>query len=113
MIDKYRYGKTWAIPYETKSGTKRVRPVKIADCKVGEASDVIVKRTKYSFKTTLRQKLNAHKCELCGKHTEDMLEVHVVRNLNQLGNSWWEMKMKDMRRKTLVICPACHRKIHG
>lgn len=112
-IRLYKDGHTWSIPYETKSGTKRVRPVKIADCKVGEASDIIFKRTKYSFKTTLRQKLNSHKCELCGKHTEDMLEVHVVRNLNQLGNSWWEMKMKDMRRKTLVICPACHKKIHG
>ena len=58
-------------------------------------------------------KLNAHVCELCGNHTEDLLEVHVVRNLNELGNSWWEQKMVAMRRKTLVVCPCCHKKNHA
>ncbi len=113
IIKLYKDYHTWSVPYETKEGTKRVRPVKIADCKVGEASDVIEKRTKFDFKSTIRQKLNAHVCELCGNHTEDLLEVHVVRNLNELGNSWWEQKMVAMRRKTLVVCSCCHKKIHA
>ena len=113
IIRLYKDQHTWSVPYETKEGTKRIRPVKIADCKVGGASDVIQKRTKYSFKSVIRQKLNAHVCELCGSHTEDLLEVHVVRNLNELGNSWWELQMKAMRRKTLVVCPSCHKKIHA
>ena len=44
IIRQYKDGKTWSVPYETKTGTKRVRPVKIADCKRGEASDIIYQR---------------------------------------------------------------------
>lgn len=113
VIRKYKDGHTWSVPYETKSGTKRVRPVKIADCKRGEASDIVFKRTKYNFKSTIRQRLNARVCELCGKKHADLYEVHVVRNLNELGNSDWELTMKKMRRKTLVVCGDCHNRIHG
>lgn len=112
IIKQYKDGKTWSVPYETKEGTKRVRPVKIADCKTNNASDIIPRRTKYNYKTTIRQKLNRGVCELCGKKAENLLEVHVVRKLKDLGDSEWETKMKDMRRKTIVVCPECHRNIH-
>lgn len=112
IIRQYKDGKTWSVPYETKAGTKRVRPVKIADCKRGEVNDTIYHRTKYNWKTTIRQRLNACVCELCGAKNADLYEVHVVRNLNELGNSDWEATMKKMRRKTLVICSKCHERIH-
>ncbi len=41
IIHKYKDGKTWSVPYETKSGTKRIKPVKIADCKSGFYMDNI------------------------------------------------------------------------
>ncbi|MCD8145149.1 MAG: hypothetical protein LUD79_07435 [Oscillospiraceae bacterium] len=114
VIRKYKDGHTWSVPYETKNGTKRVRPVKIADCKRGETSDVVYQRTKFNFKTTIRQRLNAHVCELCGKkHVDELYEVHVVRNMNELGNEPWELRMKQLRRKTMVVCRDCHTKIHG
>lgn len=113
IIRLYKDGNTWSVPYETKEGTKRVRPVKIADCKRGEATDVVFKRTNYNWKTTIRQRLNAGVCELCGKKHTDLLEVHVIRNLTELGNSDWEQAMKAKRRKTLVVCPDCHKKIHS
>lgn len=114
VIRKYKDGHTWSVPYETKNGTKRVRPVKIADCKRGETSDVVYQRTKFNFKTTIRQRLNAHVCELCGKkHVDELYEVHVVRNMNELGNEPWELRMKQLRRKTMVVCRDCHKKIHG
>lgn len=112
IIHQYKDGKTWSVPYETKSGTKRVRPVKIADCKKGFLTDTIYRQQKYKWKTTIRQKLNAHVCELCGTKVASLYEVHVVRNLNELGNSQWETVMKKMRRKTLVVCSECHGKIH-
>lgn len=95
-----------------KAGTKRVRPVKIADCKRDEASDIIYQRKKFSWKTTIRQRLNARVCELCGCKEADLYEVHVIRNLNELGNSDWETVMKKKRRKTLVVCSKCHERIH-
>ncbi len=112
IIRQYKDGKTWSIPYETKSGTKRMKPVKIADCKRGFLTDTVFQRQKYNWKTTIRQRLNAHVCELCGSKTAQLYEVHVVRNLNELGDSQWETVMKMKRRKTLVICSECHGKIH-
>ncbi len=113
IIQLYKDGKTWSVPYETKQGTKRVRPIKIADCKRGEATDIIYRRRKYNWKSTIRQRLNAGTCELCGKKEFNLLEVHVVRTLNELGNSEWETAMKARRRKTLVVCSECHSRIHN
>ena len=112
IIRQYKDGKTWSIPYETKNGTKRMKPIKIADCKKGFLTDTIFQRQKYNWKTTIRQRLNTHVCELCGSKTAQLYEVHVVRNLNELGNSQWETVMKMKRRKTLVVCSECHGRIH-
>ena len=115
IIRQYKDGKTWSVPYETVNGTKRVRPVKVADCKKNKANaatDMVFRRTKYAWKTTIRQRLNARVCELCGTKTAELYEVHVVRSLNELGNLDWELTMKAKRRKTLVVCPDCHSRIH-
>lgn len=112
IIRQYKDGKTWSVPYETKSGTKYRRPVKIADCKRGFLTDTVFQRTRYNWKTTVRQRLNAHICELCGTKSAGLYEVHVVRSLKELGDSLWETVMKKKRRKTLVVCSECHRKIH-
>ncbi len=112
VIRQYRDGKTWAVPYETKLGTKFVRPVKIADCRGGYANDIIFQRTKYNWKTTIMQRLNACVCELCGSKTSSLYEVHAVRSLKELGNSDWETAMKKMWRKTLIVCDKCHNRIH-
>jgi len=111
IIRKYKHGKTWAVPYETKKGINHVKPVKTADCKRGKPSDVIVQRKRFNWKTTIRQRLNAKVCELCETTNADLYEVHVVRNLNELGNSYWETVMKKRRRKTLVVCSKCHAEI--
>lgn len=116
MIRQYKDGKTWSVPYETVKGTKRVRPVKVADCKKNKANaatDIVFSRTRYAWKSTIRQRLNARICELCGTRTAELYEVHVVRNLSELGDLDWELAMKAKRRKTLVVCPACHNRIHG
>lgn len=116
MIRQYKDGKTWSVPYETVKGTKRVRPVKVADCKKNKANaatDIVFSRTRYAWKSTIRQRLNARICELCGTRTAELYEVHVVRNLSELGDLDWELAMKAKRRKTLVVCPVCHNRIHG
>jgi len=112
IINQYRDGKTWSVPYQTKAGAKRIKPVKIADCKNSKANDNVYKRTKFNWKTTIRQRLNAEVCELCNSKTAELYEVHVVRTLNDLGNSDWELAMKAKRRKTLVVCNKCHTRIH-
>jgi hypothetical protein len=56
------------------------------------------------------------RCELCGE--AGAVLVHQVRKLASLGEPGpqqpaWAAKMARMRRKTLIICRACHDAIHG
>ena len=68
--------------------------------------------TIWGNRSELEQRLLAEKCELCG--SEDQVEVHHVRKLASLkGKSRWEKVMAARRRKTLVVCHACHAKIHN
>ena len=113
IIREYKDKNTWSIPYETKTGIKRIKPVKIADCKKGVVNDTIYKRTKFNFKSTIRQRLNARTCELCGQTGNELYEVHTIKNLNELGNSEWEKAMKKMKRKTIIVCKECHNIIHS
>jgi group II intron reverse transcriptase/maturase len=114
MWDKYRNGKTWAVPYMTKAGEKHVRIVKIADCKKGVVYDTIPYNGRFPKRRTIQERLNAHVCELCGDKNAEMYEIHHVGSLKELGNSHWEMVMKQKRRKTLVVCVKCHTQaIHG
>lgn len=66
----------------------------------------------------LLTRLRANQCEVCGAETD--CEVHHVRKLADLkkrwkGKSipWWVTKMIALRRKTLIVCKSCHRKIHN
>ncbi len=113
MWDKYRHGKTWAVPYMTKAGVKQIRIAKIADCKKGNVYDTIPYNGKFPKRRTIQERLNAHVCELCGDKNAEMYEVHHVCRLKELGNSHWETVMKQKRRKTLVVCGNCHGQIHG
>jgi group II intron reverse transcriptase/maturase len=63
----------------------------------------------------LEKRLRKRKCELCG--TGATVAVHQVTGLKSLGESGpgqpaWAVLMKRMRRKTLIVCAACHEWIH-
>jgi group II intron reverse transcriptase/maturase len=64
----------------------------------------------------LIQRLLAETCELCG--STDQVEVHHVRKLADLqrkgrrAKPLWVQRMAALRRKTLVVCQACHHAIH-
>ena len=67
--------------------------------------------------TQLSDRLMAEECELCGS-TENV-EVHHIHKLKDLQTKHyrknrpeWVDKMIQIRRKTLVVCRKCHRKIH-
>jgi group II intron reverse transcriptase/maturase len=60
-------------------------------------------------------RLRAGWCELCEQRGQ--VEVHQVRKLSDLaGNRHpqpeWAQLMTRRRRKTLVVCPQCHKRIH-
>lgn len=113
MWNKYRRGKTWAVPYMTKTGVKQVCIAKASDCKKGFVNDAIPHNGKFPKRLTIQERLNAHVCELCGNGNAEMYEIHHVGSLKELGNSHWETVMKQKHRKTLVVCGNCHAHIHG
>lgn len=67
--------------------------------------------------TEILQRLLADECELCG--SRENVQVHHVRKLADLrvrGRKevpHWKRVMSGRRRKTLVVCEACHDAIHA
>ena len=69
--------------------------------------------SKYIKTNTLKQRVERHTCELCHKDCRE-LEIHQIKKLKDLkGNQEWVFLMRKKRRKTLVVCPACHKLIHS
>lgn len=75
--------------------------------------DLQPRQVVYQNQTYMVSRLKAGICELCGQeHTE--LQMHEIRNMKQLtGHDAWQQIMRDKRRKTLAVCPACHGLIHS
>ncbi len=71
----------------------------------------------WSNRSELVQRLLADACELCG--SRDQVEVHHIRALKDLNSTGrkhqpeWATRMATRRRKTLVVCRACHEGIHA
>lgn len=72
---------------------------------------------KWLSKTELLQRVLANTCEACG--STQSVEVHHVRKLADLNRRSgrsppdWVRLMASRRRKTLVLCRACHDNIHA
>lgn len=67
-------------------------------------------------RTELIERLQTGRCEMCGCTGE--VEVHHVGKLTHLTKTGkpppaWAQLMTRMRRKTLVVCTACHDVIHN
>ena len=102
----------WAIPYETKTGIKKMY---YADCKGKKFTDIVPQTAKnYSHDVTiLESRLKAKICEVCGCTESDRYEIHHVNKVKNLkGKSEWEKIMIAKRRKTIVVCHKCHMAIH-
>lgn len=68
-------------------------------------------------RTEIVQRLLADECELCGSH--EGCQVHHIKALKDLQQRGrrerpeWVTTMASRRRKTLVVCQACHSSIHA
>lgn len=105
----------WAIPYETKTGIKKMYFANYADCKGKKFTDIVPQTAKnYSHDVTiLESRLKAKICEVCGCTESDRYEIHHVNKVKNLkGKSEWEKIMIAKRRKTIVVCHKCHMAIH-
>ena len=116
---KARYVKNgnFTVAYETKSGMKESvyynKGFKRKTEPFFGQVDLLETYKKYAKPNGLLRKLRAKTCELCGAICDD-LEIHQVKRLKDLtGNTAWEAVMLSRHRKTLAVCPACHKEIHA
>ncbi len=116
VIEQYRMEKTWGIPYETKKGKKRLCLPNKNDCKTTKVKDKFSNNMfSHSYSTTTFEKrLAAKECELCGAKGNIKFEIHHINKVKNLkGKKNWEKVMIAKRRKTLVVCEDCHKRIHN
>lgn len=117
IINKFRYGKDFAVKFTNAKGTERVRVFYNQGFKRQEKAfypneDEIQCDIKYFSSTNLIDRLKAGKCELCGK-TDTPIEIHHIHRLKDLqGKTFWETLMIARQRKTLALCRECHKKLH-
>ena len=112
---KYRLNKLFTVKYEQqgviksrtfyKTSFKRRTTAFNGSCDIEPYSIADVSRT------NLTDRLKAEKCELCG--ATGKLIMHHVRNLKDLkGKESWKRRMSARKRKTIALCPSCHRLRH-
>lgn len=115
---KFQCGKSWGVPYETKTERKRMMIIRYSDLsrKTAYTYDVdkIQNHAHYTNSNSLENRLKASKCELCGRDDNNTsYEMHHINKLKNLkGKEQWEKAMIARKRKTLVVCKECHKKIH-
>lgn len=112
---KYRLNKLFTVKYEQqgviksrtfyKTSFKRRTTAFNGSCDIEPYSIADVSRT------NLTDRLKAEKCELCG--ATGKLIMHHVRNIKDLkGKESWKRLMSARKRKTIALCPSCHRLRH-
>ena len=112
---KYRLNKLFTVKYEQKGVIKSRTFYKTSFKRRTTAFNGSCDIEPYSIadvsRTNLTDRLKAEKCELCG--TTGKLIMHHVRNLKDLkGKESWKRLMSARRRKTIALCPSCHRLRH-
>lgn len=118
MIEKYRINKDFVVKYKTKDGKEKIclfynEGFKRKDINRNADVDNITDKRFYLGKTSLIQRLEASKCELCGAENVP-IEIHHVRKLKDLnGKKFWEKFMIARKRKTLALCHKCHVDLHN
>ena len=116
IISKYSKNGKFMIPYDTKEGTKYCEFYNYGFVRQDKPRfddfDVLPRYKRYDRLNSLKMRIQANKCELCGCDC-DRIRMHHVRKLKDLtGATEWERVMIAIRRKTLAVCPECHTKIH-
>lgn len=117
ILKKYRNGKDFAVEYPKKDGVGKALFYNKGfrrDTKVESGNPDIIARVVENYgHNSLIKRLNASKCEWCGKENVP-IEVHHVRKLKDLsGKKKWEIAMIGRKRKTMALCLDCHDKLHA
>ncbi|MFB8424636.1 reverse transcriptase domain-containing protein [Priestia megaterium] len=119
---KYKNEGKIGVWHETKKGKKfrafvpdkfnRLQDIRNDENDHPESIDELPTIQQYRGTTDLEKRLSASKCEWCSV-TQGPMEVHHIRKMKELkGKAKWEIEMLGRKRKTMVLCRSCHKKLH-
>lgn len=105
------------VPFQTNSGEKEVtfynRGFRKQNWASKQVEDTPVTFGQYGYEKEVIRRYKNKYCELCGKHDMN-IEIHQIAKMSSLTGKWkWEKVMMKIRRKTLMVCAACHEAIHN
>jgi len=77
-------------------------------------ADMIHNHLMHASRSEITERLNAERCEYCGK-TDGYFEVHHVRKMADIkeGKELWQKVMIARNRKKIVLCIECHDLLHA
>jgi RNA-directed DNA polymerase len=116
--EKLRAGKDYILKDASPKGIKELKVWKLKDLKTHPLRDAWFDDIPDTRKITMARveitkRLYANRCEYCGKE-QGYVEVHHVRKLKDLkGKELWQYQMIARRRKTMVLCIECHKRLHA
>jgi len=112
---KYAKSGVFSVQYVNKAGAQICEFyhdgfARQEDAFLGEV-DLLPQYRKYDKTNGLGNRLKKGVCELCGANDNNAL-VHHTKTMKELTDTTdWERKMKQIRRKSLVVCNACFQRI--
>jgi len=111
---RLKQGDEHVLTYSHKGSRKTQRVFKLKYRKAKGPNVDERSTTIYGKSTELLERMNAGKCEYCGKE-KGYFEVHHVRKLKDIkdGKDPWQIHMIQRKRKTLVLCVECHHLLHA
>jgi RNA-directed DNA polymerase len=66
----------------------------------------------HTARSRLTERLEANRCEACEREG-GYFEVHHIRKLADVKHDYVGHKMAAMKRKTIILCVACHDRLHA
>lgn len=111
IVKRYRKNGVFTVFYGTKSGMKKIeyynQGFRKMDKPAPTFADELPSYRKHEKPNNLANRMKRGICELCGRKTDETV-VHHVRKLKELkGQNEWELKMLEIRRKSLMLCQQC------
>ena len=116
-VRKMKYHDDHVLRYMHKGVQKMLRVFKVKyQMESPSFTDREPETIHYGNRTEILERMNAGKCEYCGK-TGGFFEIHHVRKLKDIkdkkNKAAWEIRMVARARKTMVLCIECHDLLHA
>lgn len=115
--ERYVRNGHFGVDYMTKAGPKRCEfyhdGFQMNEQAAPVYADILPEYRKRQWSNSLANRLKAGTCEICGLKTDSIL-IHHVKKLKKLkGKDIYELKMLEIRRKTLALCQNCYFDCHN